>query len=338
MKRDWSIFRITVLLYAIVVLLPLNYYFAKDSFSSIQNDAETMQELVYINGAIQRLATINDEQQLTEGVVAVEDALKKIDHDFLQLSANQEYISLFRADEAYSSVLTAWMDYKTTDIQTPEHLQAAEKCWYEVNSFSKLSKEMVAYKNDTILDKLYLSLIFSMIAILGLVVFVRLYIKIQIEKHAIHDHITGLYNKKYYNEVLQKSKVLSLRQENPMSLLVLSFEHYEQLHEKMDNKKFNAFLQEFSRQFREFFRQSDTVCRIEDNVFVAVMPDINSEYVQKLAERLEKKLELHQFDLKSKIELRIGTATYEKDSDYSLLDEAIDVMKRDPLVHLGGAL
>jgi len=337
MKRDWSIFRITVLLYAIVVLLPLNYYFAKDSFSSMQNDAETMQKLVYINGAIQRLTTVKDGEQLAQDMVAIEDALKTIDHDFLQLPANQKYIRLFRADEAYNSVLTAWIDYKRTGTQTPEHLQAAEKCWHEVNSFSNLSKEMVSYKNESILDKLYLSLIFSMIAVLSLVVFVRLYIKIQIEKHAIHDHITGLYNKKYYNEVLQKSKVLSIRQENPMSLLVLSFEHYEQLHKKMDHKSFNSFLQEFSRQFREFFRQSDTICRVEDNVFVAVMPDINSEHVQKLAERLEKRLELHKFEIRSSVEVRIGTATYGKENDLSLLEEAIEVMKRDPLIRLGDA-
>ncbi len=190
---------------------------------------------------------------------------------------------------------------------------------------------------DSILDKLYLSLIFSMIAVLALVVFVRLYIKVQIEKHAIHDHVTGLYNKKYYNEVLQKTKVLSVRQEHEMSLLVLSFEAYEQLEKKMDKKAFKLFLQEFSQQFREFFRQSDIICRVEKNVFVAIMPDIDSENVQKLAQRLEKKLGSHQFEARGAIELRIGTATYDKESTLTLLDEAIEVMKRDPLVRLGDA-
>ena len=60
MKRDWSVFRITILLYAIVVLLPLNYYFANQSFESMQGDSVTMNRLVYINGTVQRVIGLED--------------------------------------------------------------------------------------------------------------------------------------------------------------------------------------------------------------------------------------------------------------------------------------
>ena len=210
-----------------------------------------------------------------------------------------------------------------------------DKCWREVNGFSNMAEEMLTYKNETMLDRLYLSLIFTMLSVIILVYLIRLYIRIQIQKHAIHDHITGLYNKKYYNEALQKAKLLTTRQESPLSLLVISFERYDELRKSVDKKQFEAFLQEFTKQFREFFRQSDTVCRIEDNCFVTISPDANNENAQKLALRLEKNLIIHQFGLKTVADLRIGVASYHKDNGMSLLEEAQEVMKRNPIVSLG---
>lgn len=338
MKRDWSVFRITILLYAIVVLLPLNYYFANRSFESMQNDGVTMNRLVYINGTIQRVVGIDDTAERQKLIDEIEVSLKAIDHDFLQASSNIEYVALFRANEGYNATIEAWIELKMALEQQQPIGVYGDKCWREVNSFSNMAEEMLSYKSETMLDRLYLSLIFTMLSVIVLVFFIRLYIRIQIQKHAIHDHVTGLYNKKYYNEALQKAKLLATRQEHSLSLLVLSFDNYEEMHKDIDKKQFELFLQEFSKQFREFFRQSDTICRIEANSFVAISPDASLENAQKLALRLEKRLTLHKFELKSSVDLRIGVANYHKDSGLPLLEEAQEVMKRNPLVSVGGDL
>ena len=212
-----------------------------------------------------------------------------------------------------------------------------DRCWKEVNSFAEMTGEMSQYKSETMLDRLYLSLIFTMLAVITLVFFIRLYIRIQIRKHAIRDDVTGLYNKKYYNEVLQKAKLLTVRQHKPLSLLVLSFDKYDELISSLNAKQLDLFLQEFSKQLREFFRQSDTICRIEDNCFVAISPDANLENAKNLALRLEKHLGLHQFQLNAKVNVRVGFASYRKDSGMTLLEEAQEVMKRNELVSLGGS-
>lgn len=338
MKRDWSVFRITVLLYAIVVLLPLNYYFANHSFESMRSDGVTMKRLVYINGTIQRVIGMEDVSQRQELIDEVERALKAIDRDFLQAASNAEYVTLFRANEQYNTMIEAWISLKMVFEEQDLAKPLGDECWREVNSFSNTAEEMLAYKSETMLDRLYLSLIFTMLTVIALVFFIRLYIRIQIKKHSIHDHLTGLYNKKYYNEALQKAKLLATRQGSPLSLLVLSFDKYDEISKSIDKKQFEAFLVEFSNQFREFFRQSDTICRIEANCFVAITPDANIENEQKLALRLEKQLNIHQFDLKTAVELRIGVASYHKDSGMPLLEEAQEVMKRNGPVSIGGLL
>ncbi|MGB5965927.1 MAG: GGDEF domain-containing protein [Sulfurimonadaceae bacterium] len=338
MKRDWSVFRITILLYAIVILLPLNYYFANLSFESMKSDGVTMNRLVYINGTIQRVIGLEDASERQRLINEIEMSFKAIDHDFLQASANTEYVVLFRANEGYSAMIEAWIGLKMAFEKQDLASALGDKCWREVNSFSKMAEEMLAYKSETMLDRLYLSLIFTMLSVIALVFLIRFYIRIQIQKHAIHDHVTGLYNKKYYNEALQKAKLLATRQESPLSLLVLSFDKYDELSKSIDKKQFESFLQEFSEQFREFFRQSDTICRIEANCFVAITPDANIENEQKLALRLEKQLNIHQFELKTAVELRIGVASYHKDSGMPLLEEAQEVMKRNSSVSIGGRL
>lgn len=338
MKRDWSILRITILLYAIVILLPLNYYFANRSFKSMQNDGVTMNRLVYINGAIQRVIGLEDTSERQRLISEIELSFKAIDHDFLQASANAEYVVLFRANEGYSAMIDAWIELKMAFDEHDLAHALGDKCWREVNSFSKMAEEMLNYKSETMLDRLYLSLIFTMLTIIALVFLIRFYIRIQIQKHAIHDHVTGLYNKKYYNEALQKAKLLATRQEHSLSLLVLSFDNYDDIKKGLTKKQFKAFLQEFSNQFREFFRQSDTVCRIESNCFVAITPDANIENEQNLALRLEKRLKLHQFELKTGVNLRVGVASYHKDSGMPLLEEAQEVMKRNASVSIEGRL
>ena len=96
------------------------------------------------------------------------------------------------------------------------------------------------------------------------------------------------------------------------------------------------FLQEFSTQFREFFRQSDTVCRIDANTFVTITPEANLENVQELVLRLENRLHQHLFSSKLDIEIRIGVATYDKEGGTQLLEDAQGVMAENALVRLGG--
>ncbi len=336
MKKDWSVFKITVLLYLIVALMPLNYYFAKRSFDSMQSDGSTMQELVYINGAIQRITALEDSEERNRLIEKVGASFEIIDEGFLLAPANAEYVALFRADEGFDTMKDAWKKLAGALPDRGLVRISAEECWKEVNSFSKTAEEMLAYKSETMLDRLYLSLLFTMLIVIALVFFIRFYIRIQLEKHAIHDHVTGLYNNKYYREALQKAKLLAVRQESPLSLLVVSFDKYDELSKSIDKKQFEAFLVEFSSQFREFFRQSDTICRIDTNCFVAITPDANIENEQKLALRLEKMLNIHQFDLKTAVELRIGVASYHKENEMALLDEALEVMKRSPLVRVGG--
>ena len=337
MKKDWSVFRITVLLYAVVVLLPLNYYFAVSSFESMKNDPKTMNNLVYINGAMQRVSAIADLVERDALIEGVTTSLNKIDNDFLKNPNNIEFVKLFRADESFDAVKRTWINLKSALNDDKDLAILSQKCGKELNHFALTIEDMLEYKSKNMLDRLYLSLIFTMLIVIAIIFFIRMYIHIQIEKHAIHDHVTGLYNQSYYKEALQTAKSLSTRRKSPLSLIVLSLVHYDACKKKMGPKQFRQFLQKFSAVLIDDFRQSDVVCRIEENSFVIITPDASLENTEKLVLRLIEHLKQHSFNHQI-IELRIGVASYDNSGKIDLFEEAKKKMDDNSSIVIGSAL
>jgi len=337
-KKDWSIIRITVLLYFIVVLLPVNYYFAKQSFESMQNDATTMNHLVYISGALPNLSSVSDLNKRDAIVKKINSSLKTIENTFIHFPPNKEYVALFKADKIYALLKKSYEELKVSLNNQASLQTCSSKTFAEVSNFSKITKEMMTYKINTILDRLYLSLAFTMISIIVLIFFVRLYIKLQILKHAIHDHVTGLYNKKYFDNVLQNSELLETRQGKPLSLLILSIANYKELQNSLNDKAFDDMLKEFTIKFSHFFRQSDTVARIKENYFASIAPDATSVNINKLSNRLLQELQAKYLDKNININICIGVATYNKESSVSLLDEAMTNLNNSDTCTIGGAL
>jgi len=320
MKKDWSAIRITVFLYFIVILIPFNYYFAKQSFDSMRNDAATMNRLVFINGALQYLANTNKPNQKISLIKKIDSTLDVIEQTFIQFPANSEYVSLFRADESFNALKQAYKEIKEVSTKPDLVKGLTYKTFKEVYIFSKTAEEMMNYKIKKILDKLYLSLVFTMISMIILIFLIRLYIKLQLLKHSVRDHVTGLLNKKYFNNVLEHAQTLAERQEHSLSILTLSILNYDEINESLDKEDFEKHLKEFSTIFSHIFRQSDTVCRVEKDFFVAIAPDATLESINKLSKRLQQKLKSSHIHGNISIDVSIGVATYNKDSSISLLE------------------
>ncbi|MEA2091476.1 MAG: GGDEF domain-containing protein [Campylobacterota bacterium] len=335
MKKDWSVIRITVLLYLIIFLLPLNYYFAKQSFQSTKNDATTMKHLVFINGAVQHLINIDNKGKLDSLTKEIDISFKYIDTTFINFSSNIEYIKLFRADESYNLLKSVYTKLKDTSTASDLKKNLATNFLKEINAFSHIVEDMMNYKQDIVLDRLYISLAVTMFTIITLIFFIRFYIKLQLRKHAIHDHVTGLYNKKYFDSVLNNAKLLADRQEKPLAILLLSITNYKELRMSLDTKTFEKQIQEFAKIFSYFFRQSDTVCRIDNACFAAITPDATLENANKLSKRLGEKLKVKEINININLEVTTGVSMYDNKNSTSLLEDAKVNMSNNKNITVG---
>lgn len=337
MKKDWSVVRITFLLYFIVVLMPLNYYLAKESFNSMRSDAVTMNYLVSINGMVQALPAEDDLSIKKRAIKEIYLSLEEVENKFINFSPNKEYVTLFRAGEIFVLLKETHKKLEKSIDSNAEIKAAASKMSSEISSFSKTVQDMMLYKSEMILNKLYISLAFTMLLIIILIFIVRIYMKLQFIEHTIHDHVTGLYNKKYFESVLQNSKELAIRHNRPLSLLVLSINNYNELKESFNKAEFEEYLRKFGTVFSNFFRHSDTLCRIEENCFVSIAPDASVTNIKELSLRLEQELQSKLFDSKILPIVSIGVTTCEDCGSLSLLEEARKNMQNCSIIELGGA-
>lgn len=338
LKKDWSVIRITVLLYFIVLLLPLNYYFAKRSLDTIQNDATVMNQIVFISWVLPNLAATNDTNERNALTKKIDDSFETIEQIFIQYPPNKEYIALFNADNIYGSLKLSYERLKVVLNDGNSTKVCIGALNQEINAFSKITKEMISYKIEACLDRLYISILFTMISVIALIFFIRVYIKLQFLKHAIHDHVTGLYNKEYFQSVLKSAVMLAVRQDKPLSILILSISNYNNLQKSLDKKSFEKDLKEFAEIFSNFFRQSDTVCRIEKDCFVSITPDVTSANANRLSIRLQQELKSKYSSMPIEIDICIGIATYSNERATPLLEEAKKSMQVFSAISIGGAL
>lgn len=333
MKKDWSAIRITLLLYLIVVVVPLNYYFTKKYFDSMQNDAATLNNLVFISGALPTLSNTEDLNERNTLISKIDSSLETVEQKFINFPPNKEYVNLFLADDVFNLFKQSYAELKESLKNAKEIKISADKTSIEINAFSTTAQEMMSYKIEVALDNLYISIAFTTLLIIVLIFIVRTYIRLQFFKHTIYDYETGLYNKKYFDSVLKKSQLLAVREGKPLSLLILFIANYNELSESSNKKE----LEKLATIFGHFFRHSDTVCRIEKDCFASITPDASLANIEKLSDKLQQEFKSKFSSDTIKINLCIGVATCTENSSISLLEEAKKNMQNCSVIKVGGA-
>ena len=61
-QKEWSSFRLTLLLYSIVLIIPLTFYFLHTSFNTAQDDTKVIRQIGWLEGATRALS-INPSNQ-----------------------------------------------------------------------------------------------------------------------------------------------------------------------------------------------------------------------------------------------------------------------------------
>ena len=167
-------------------------------------------------------------------------------------------------------------------------------------------------KHQTSLSNLiYITSALSVLFALYSIYFVRLYIEKQMKKHTIHDHETGLFNKKYFLAELHSTFSSSMRHENPLSLVFVSPNSFTD--KTYDKKTKSILMKELGELFTSVTRNSDISCRYDENHFAVLLPLTNREHALILEDRLKKALENHDFKVTPKLHFDLVTTEAEFD-------------------------
>lgn len=108
----------------------------------------------------------------------------------------------------------------------------------------------------------------------------------QVEVLAATDPLTGLYNRRYFDEHLEREIVRAARYNRPLALLTFDLDHFKWVNDHYGHQVGDRVLQEFGEILKEATRSMDVTARIGGEEFSLLLPETNIEEALEIAERI----------------------------------------------------
>lgn len=151
--------------------------------------------------------------------------------------------------------------------------------------------------------------------------------KERINKLAITDSLTEIFNRKKFNDELERELERSLHYRQHLSLIIFDIDHFKRVNDEFGHPVGDVVLQEISRVVRHGIRRSDVFARYGGEEFVVLLPENDLNGAAALAEKLRSTIEHHTFDGVGQVTCSFGVAQLEEneeaDSFIKRADEAL---------------
>jgi len=100
------------------------------------------------------------------------------------------------------------------------------------------------------------------------------------------DGLTGVYNHRYFQNVLDQEIDRAVRHSLPISLLLIDIDHFKKVNDTYGHQVGDFVLSEFSRTIQENIRRYDILARYGGEEFVVILPETGAEDGMVVAEKL----------------------------------------------------
>ncbi|MEH6823958.1 MAG: diguanylate cyclase [Motiliproteus sp.] len=146
----------------------------------------------------------------------------------------------------------------------------------------------------------------------------------QLRTESFSDGLTGLFNRRHFDEAIQHEIERARSSELSMSLLLFDIDHFKRFNDSYGHDQGDRVLQQVGLAMQQALRTVDICCRYGGEEFVVILPGTDSEGANILAERVRVAIEAMVVDGLS-VTVSIGVAHLDPRSEVSaatLLDAA----------------
>lgn len=155
-----------------------------------------------------------------------------------------------------------------------------------------------------------------------------------VKEQAVTDGLTGLYNRRYFEEFMAKEVTRSLRQHQPFTIIGLDLDFLKQINDKYGHAYGDIAIKTVADVLKKNARSIDIAARMGGEEFNIILPGIDSKGGMIAAERIRKAIESQQLDVIGHVTASIGVATFLEHSDkieelMELTDQAMYQSKRN---------
>ena len=118
----------------------------------------------------------------------------------------------------------------------------------------------------------------------------------KLREEAIHDPLTGLFNRRYLEETLARELHRATRGDSPLCVAMLDLDKFKPFNDTFGHDAGDALLRSIGPMLRQTLRKSDIACRYGGDEFVLVLPDSSMADTHQRLEQicaLVKELHIH---------------------------------------------
>ena len=202
-----------------------------------------------------------------------------------------------------------WLDTvtKNLDVQHKAKMRIDTKIYYFLVNASLISEEKNHYSvifSDITKEEMY---------------------KKELENLTIKDVLTNVYNRRYYENQIEKEMQDSQRYHYDFSVIMLDIDFFKKINDEYGHSVGDEVLTHLAYLIESSLRRGDAVCRIGGEEFIILLPHINKDDAVKIAEKLRAKVQKDTTVLP--ITISIGVTQYingeSKDYLYKRVDKAL---------------
>jgi len=155
---------------------------------------------------------------------------------------------------------------------------------------------------------------------------------------ALTDHLTGLYNRRYMAEIIEREFSLAARYHTPFSVMMIDIDYFRDFNTTYGHPIGDWALQQVASVFNQQLRQPDIIARYGGDEFLAMLPMTDSEQAVLVAQRLNSLVAASQWDSPAgrlQITISVGVASIplpdilQVDQLIACADQALYLSKKD---------
>lgn len=111
-------------------------------------------------------------------------------------------------------------------------------------------------------------------------------LQVQLREQAIRDGLTGLFNRRYFEDRLSQELRRALKEGYPVAIILIDVDHFKTVNDTFGHQGGDQVLQALSRLLQESSRTIDIPCRYGGEEFVLVLPKMDLSCALTLAEKI----------------------------------------------------
>jgi diguanylate cyclase (GGDEF)-like protein len=170
-------------------------------------------------------------------------------------------------------------------------------------------------QGDIKIDPIIEQLAFSVSEHLGLAL-ANLSLQEKLRSQALSDPLTGLFNRRFFEQKLEEHSMNSPTSEQPLSLLMLDLDHFKRFNDNFGHDAGDFVLKEISALLKQSVSEDEIACRLGGEELAVLLPHYSmqeaTEFGQTLCDTVRSMHLEHKGLSLGQLGVSIGVATYPK--------------------------